>query len=341
MKILLKICFFSLFFISQSFSQSEISGTLSQSQSGVQNGINNNVAGKPKDNADTNQPPKDANAVTNSPALSRTPKIVSSINPIYQIAKFISGDEKNNSLLVNPRASEHNYQFRTSDINTLNNSDVVFYIGDNLEGNLPKALSSLKKQPVIVQLIKSKNIKLLTFQSRPDEDNTDPHIWLNSENAAGIAMDIADTLSKLYPAGAATYKKNLERFVIDVKNMDEKNKIELFKVRERSFIVDHNSTAYFENYYAIPSAGVIRYYYDQDLTLKDITRINNLIKKERAVCVLGSFQERGGLAMQIAANNKIKFALIDIMGNELNYNQNGYTKMMSALVSDLVKCVNK
>ena len=276
--------------------------------------------------------------ITKKKTLDQSPKIVSSINPIHQIAKFISGDDKNNSLLINPRASEYDYPIRSNDINKLNKADVIFYVSDNLERTLPQAFASLKSQPKIVQLIKSENIQTLSFQSRVDEDNTDTHIWLSPENAIGIAIEIADTLSKLYPAESKTYQKNLEQFKIDVKNMDNQNKIALFKVRARSFLIDLNSTAYFENYYNMPAAGVIRYSYDQEPTLKDVEKINALIKKERVVCVLGSFQNKSGLTIQIAKNNKAKFALIDIIGNEINYKQNGYTKMMNTLVDDLVKC---
>ncbi len=337
MKIFLKICFFSVFFTSQSFAEQNVSGSWSQTQKNNPqvNVQNNNIVSSQGNGSGVAADPK-AGVV----ALSQPPRIVSSINPVNQIAKFISGDEKNNSLLISPRTSEHDYQFRPSNINILNSADVVFYISDSLENNLGKALASLKKQPKVVQLSKAKNMQLLTFQTRPDEENTDVHIWLRPDNGIAIATEIANTLSALYPPSAATYKKNLERFIVDVKDMDAKNKIALFKVRKKSFIIDHNSTAYFENYYDMPSAGVMRYYHDQDLNLKDVTRINDLIKRERVVCVLGSFQERSGLAVQVAANNKIKFALIDIMGSEMNYNQNGYTKILGGLVDDLVKCVN-
>ncbi len=300
-KIFLKICFFAVFFINQSFAQQEISSAWGQT-------------------------------------LGWAPQIASSINPIHQIAKFISGDNKSNSLLINPRISEHDYQFRVSDIRALNKADVVFYINNNLENHFVKALASLEKQPKVVQLSKSKNIKLLTFQPRFNEEIADYHIWLSPENAVGIATEIADNLSALYPRSASTYKKNLKQFIIDVKNMDEENKIKLLKVRAKSFIIDHNSTAYFENYYNLPAAGVMRYHHNQDLTHEDIAKINNLIKTNQVVCVLGSPQELSSLAVQIASNNKVKFALINVIGNKINYRQNGYTKIMSNLVDDLVRC---
>jgi zinc transport system substrate-binding protein len=273
--------------------------------------------------------------------LSKPPQIASSINPIHQIAKFISGDDKNNSLLINPRVSEHDYQFKVSNINTLNKVDVVFYVGDGLENYFVKALSSLEKQPKVVQLSKSKYVKLLSFQSRVDEDNTDYHIWLNPENAIGVAAEIAETLSALYPSSANLYKKNLQRFILDIKKMDEENKIKLFQVKSKSFVVDHDSIAYFENYYDMQAAGVMRRYRDQTITPKDVERINNLIKANKVSCILGNFQERNNLVVQLASNNKIKFILIDIMGSEMNHGQNGYTKIISGLVDDLVKCIAK
>jgi len=326
-KIILKTCFFATLFINQSFSQAI-----------PQNSSQNNVYIAEKLEKTAQFPSAHPKTET---FLSQPPKIVSSINPIYQIAKFISDDEKNNFLLINPRASERDYQFRSSNINTLNDADVVFYISDNLEYNLPQALISLKKNPKIIQLIKSKNMQLLTFQLRANEENIDTHIWLNPENAIIIATEIAETLSQLYPKESGNYKKKLERFIADVVNMDKQNKLELFKVKQKSFLMDLNSAVYFENYYNMPSAGVIRYTDDQELSFKDIEKINNLIKKEKVVCVLGSYQKRSGLTVQIASNNKIKFALIDIIGGEINDNQNGYVKMMKGLVSDLIQCVQK
>jgi oligopeptide/dipeptide ABC transporter ATP-binding protein len=312
-KIILKICFLSLLFINQAFAQQAFA-----QQAFVQ-----------QDFAQQKQAVEEV-----IKPLSTPPTIASSINPIHQIAKFISGDDKSNSLLINPKTSEHDYQFRVSNINTLNKVDVAFYISDNLENHFAKALNSLKKQPHVVQLAKSKHIKLLTFQSRVDEDSTDYHIWLSPDNAIGMATEIAETLSALYPPSIAKYQKNLKRFIADIKNMDKENQIKLLNVRAKSFIVDHNSIVYFENYYDIHAAGAMRHYHSQELLPRDIERINNLIKGNRSVCVLGSFQERSGVVGQIAMNNKAKLALIDIMGNERNYKKNGYTEMMKDLVDE-------
>jgi len=322
-KVILRIGVFSMFFINYSFAQ-DGSQIQKNSESIIQS--ETEVAKEPQ---------------KKYIVLSQAPQIASSINPIYQIAKFISGDDKSNFLLISPKFSEHDYQFKVSNINTLNKADVVFYVGDGLENYLVKALDSLKKQPEIVNMSQSKYVKLLSFQSRVNENDIDYHIWLSPANAIGIAKEIAETLSAIYPPSASIYKKNLQLFILDIQKMDEANKMKLSKIKTNSFVVDHDSTAYFENYYNLRSAGVMRYYHDQELTSRDIGRIDGLIKGNQISCILGSAQERSGLSVQIAANNKAKLVLIDIMGDEDNGKQNGYTKMMSNLVDNLVKCTNK
>lgn len=268
------------------------------------------------------------------------PRVVSSINPIYQIVNFIMGDDKNDTLLINPRISVHNYQFRPSDVSAVNNADVVFYISDDLENNLSQLISKAQNQPKIVPLIKTNGLKLLSFQVRVGEVNTDPHIWLNPDNAILMAAQISYTLSQISPENAKTYQKNLEQFIMDVKNMDQKNRLQLIKVRQKSFLVYHNSTSYFEDYYKITAGGVMTYYHNQELTLDDLHRINDLIKKNHISCIISTPQEGNNIAIQTAMNNKIKFALADVIGNQANYKQNGYVKLITNFVDGLVKCVN-
>ncbi len=337
-KVILRIGIFSIFFINHSFAQESYNNQSYNNQSQAQKNSESSSQAETKDttaNAPKENQPKDI-------VLNQTPQIASSINPIYQIAKFISGDNKSNFLLVNPRASVHSYQLKASNIDTLNKVDVVFYVGDGLESYLVKALPSLAKQPKIVQLSKSKYVKLIHFQASASEDNIDYHIWLNPDNAIGIAGDIAENLSAIYPSSASLYKKNLQQFIVDIKTMDEEIKTKLLKVKPKSFIVDHDNMAYFESYYDIRSVGVMRYYYDQNLTYrKDIRRINNLIKDNQITCILGSAQEKTNLVVQIASNNKAKLVFMDIMGIETSNTKNAYVKMMNDLVDNLVKCTNK
>ncbi|MCE3255595.1 MAG: znuA [Rickettsiaceae bacterium] len=276
-------------------------------------------------------------------ALSKPPKIASSINPVYQIAKFISGREQDNSLLVHPYFPLYEYNFRASGaFGSLSNTDVVFYISDNLETNLLSNLSILQKQPKTVQLIKAKGIKLLSISSRFGGGSDDPYIWMNPQNAIAMASEIANVLSALYPPNSEMYKKNLEQFKADIKVMDQKNIINLAKVKPKSFILDQNVTSYFEKYYNLPAAAVIRYKPDEVTTQSDIAIINGLIRKEGVTCVMSGLREKSVMASFLAQSNRINFLLTDVMGSgsSSSSKENGYVKMMSDFVRDLASCAS-
>lgn len=273
--------------------------------------------------------------------LSNPPRIVSSINPVYQIAKFISGDEKNNSLLIYSNVSEYNYIVKPADITKISSADVLFYVSDSLESTLATALPQVKGETKIVQLIKSTNISVISYQSRLGREVVDPNIWLSPTNAIGMAAIIADTLSELYPQGKDLYQKNLAQFSSEVLTMDNNNKSILAVVEPRSFVVDLDRFAYFEQYYHIPDLTIIRSRFDEEPTQNYVASINQVIKASKPVCVLGTDKQQSGLAWQISNNNRLKFTLIDVIGNSSKYSANGYVEMMQDIVNNLVKCAGK
>ncbi|MCE3255594.1 MAG: putative cation transporter, periplasmic cation-binding protein [Rickettsiaceae bacterium] len=275
-------------------------------------------------------------------ALKIPPKIASSINPVYQIAKFISGREEDNSLLLNVNLPVLGYNFRSSgEFGHLANIDVVFYISDELEANLSGDFFVLQKRPKIVQLIKAKNIKLITTTTRFG-GNDDLYIWMDPQNAIAMASEIADILSDLYPPSANIYKKNLERFKEDIKTMDQKNIAALAGVNPKSFIFDQNVTAYFERYYNLPAAAVIRNRPDEVLSQRYMDEIDGLVKQKNISCIASGFRERNIEALYLAQTNGIKFSMIDVMGSGsfsgLGSKENGYVKMISDFVRDLAGC---
>jgi zinc transport system substrate-binding protein len=273
--------------------------------------------------------------------LDHPPIIISSINPIYQIAKFISGDEKNNSLLIKPDVSPNHYALRGNEINNLSNSDVFFYVSDNFESGFGGALKEIKTPPKIVQIGLSKNIELITFQARFNKTVTNFNIWLSPKNALGIALKIADILAALYPENAKIYYTNLGKFLNDVEKMDQKNLVSLKKIKPNTILGDIDNISYFEKYYKLPLAGFVRADSDNEISLQQVKSINDLIKQKGVVCVLGNYQDRSGLPNQIANNNRIKYTMINVFGDEKNKTKNGYVELMNNLVDVLVKCAGQ
>ena len=107
----------------------------------------------------------------NQPAKEKKLKIVSSINPLYQIILSITGNKADNFLIFKSNFSEHNYQLKSDDVKILQHADLVFMIDKNYEKTLFKLIQNSeinqeiteKKALIKKKLIIEEEIKITEF----------------------------------------------------------------------------------------------------------------------------------------------------------------------------------
>jgi len=290
--------------------------------------------------------------------------IVTSINPLYQITKFISADKNKILLLVNPNISEHDYMPKPSDIRNINNSDLIFYISNDLEYYLPKILKSTNNKARIIELINSPNLKLLKIKNNKVDKNykIDPHIWLNPDNAIIIAQIITENLSELDPKYKDYYHNNLKKFISEIKTntifhhaaLPRAVKNQGFstyqypskdrywynnkKIKQNNYLIYHNCYQYFEDYYQLNSSKIIPYFQNIGPGISDIKKAEEIIKKDNIKCIIAQPQEESRVALEIANANKIKFIIADIIGSKNYDEKNGYIKLINDLVVKFSDC---
>ena len=140
------------------------------------------------------------------------PKIVVSINPIYQILLAITEDKNNSILIIDPKVSEHDYQLKKSDAKAVFESDIIFYVDNDLEKNFAK----LVRDKTSYQLSQVSNIKLLP--RRGNIKKLDLHLWLNPENSVKIAEFMTQKICEIDVPNSKKYQQNLKKtFVCTLK----------------------------------------------------------------------------------------------------------------------------
>lgn len=93
------------------------------------------------------------------------PKVTVSIAPIHSIAAFIMGDVGSPELLVPASSSPHNFAFKPSQAKLLEGSDLVIWVGHELETFLEKPLETIASKASKVDLIDLPGMKLLDPRS--------------------------------------------------------------------------------------------------------------------------------------------------------------------------------
>ena len=264
-------------------------------------------------------------------------KILSTINPIHQIVKAIASDNQT-FLLVDANSSAHDYMLKPSDLRKVNQADVIFYVSDDLEFYLRKIINGSNNKAKVIRLIDIDGIKLLPMRLRDDKysKKSDPHIWLNPENAIIIATYIAQTLSEMDVENADKYQANLKRFTVDVKGFIARNRKDLAKISAVNYVIYHNAYQYFEDYYGLQAAKVISYHHHQHLSVRDMQSLAKLIKEDDVQCLFGQKQEEAMEASRIAQEQNIKFILLDIIGSK----EDSYLQLFNKLVGDFSSCLS-
>ncbi len=104
-------------------------------------------------------------------------KVVASIKPIHSLASYLMDGIAKPDLIVDGYASPHGFAMKPSHAKMLQNADLIFWVGEDLENFLEKPLSSIAKKAEKIELIEINGLQVLKFRERNifDEHDHDDH----------------------------------------------------------------------------------------------------------------------------------------------------------------------
>ena len=310
-------------------------------------------------------------------ASAEVPKVSADIAPVHSLVSKVMNGLGKPYLIIPAEASPHEYQLKPSEAKSLQESKLVFWIGEDLTPWLEKGLSTLAKNATITTLLKAEGIELLDFREgalfeahdhsdhddhddhdhgkhkkKDDHDDHDdhagheghdhgehdPHAWLSPSIAKAWLNLIAAKLSEVYPNNASTYFSNASSAIKDLDTLsDEINKI-LDPIRKEKFVVFHDAYQYFENHFNISASGAISLGDASDPSPARLKEIKERVEKEDIHCVLAEPQYNEGLVKAVIEGTHANNAIIDPLGVSLEIGPNLYDKLIRNLAINLSNC---
>ena len=122
-----------------------------------------------------------------SVAFADVPKVVADIAPVHSLVARVMNGVGNPNLIIPAGASPHDYQMRPSEARSIQDADIIFWMGEDLTPWLSKALSSLAEGTPVSTLLEVDGIDLLDFREgalfeahddhddHKDDDDHDDH----------------------------------------------------------------------------------------------------------------------------------------------------------------------
>ncbi len=289
-------------------------------------------------------------------------KIVASIKPLHSLVAGVMQGVGKPLLLVPGGASPHGYNLRPSDARALNQAQVVFWIGPELESFLIKPLHNARDKVRAVALLDAPGVMTLPLREggawephqhghdqpaadnhRPGHDHEasrDAHLWLDPVNASAMVQQIVTTLSEVDPAHRADYARNGMALMEQLAHLNQQLAVELAPVKDQPYIVFHDAYQYFERRYNLNGVGSVVLNPEQRSGAKRIADIQARIRDSKVRCVFSEPQFQPALVETVIEGSQARRGILDpIGGSELPAGTDAYFQLLQNLSSSLRNCL--
>jgi zinc transport system substrate-binding protein len=287
------------------------------------------------------------------------PRVVATIKPIHSIAANVMAGVAEPHLLLDAAVSEHTAQLTPSQVEAMQNADLIVVVGENLEAFLHRALENPEiAQKKLFEAGELPGLKLLPVrngglwephhhegEASEDDDHdhehagNDPHIWMDPENVKLIANALAKTLGDIDKENAAKYQANAEKFATELDELSAETAEAVRPVRDRRYIVFHDAYQYFETRFGTSPAGSITVNPEVTPGAKRIKEIHDRIAETNAVCVFAEPQFEAKYVKTVIEGTNAKASVLDGLGAKEPAGTQAYAGMMHKFVTALTRCL--
>ncbi|WP_434675623.1 MULTISPECIES: zinc ABC transporter substrate-binding protein ZnuA [unclassified Pseudomonas] len=282
-------------------------------------------------------------------------KVLTSIKPLQLIAAAVQDGVAVPQVLLPPGASPHHYALRPSDVRKVQSVDLLYWIGPDMEGFLPRVLNGRTLPSIAVQDLPGLKLRHFAEDSASHEDHdhdqgddhdhdhrpgtVDAHLWLSPHNARVIAARMAADLSAADPANAARYQGNLKGFNQRLDALDTRLKARLAGVAGKPYFVFHEAFDYFEDTYGLKHAGVFAVAAEVQPGAQHVAAMRTRLQAVGKTCVFSEPPLRPRLAETLVAGLPVKLAELDALGGYTPATAQGYEQLLEKLGNDLAGCL--
>jgi len=280
-------------------------------------------------------------------------RVLTSIKPLQLIAAAVQDGVAVPEVLLPPGASPHNYALRPSDVRKVQSVDLLYWIGPDMEGFLPRVLKGRSLPSVAVQDLPGMKLRHFAEDSHSHAEDADEHdhdhrpgtldahLWLSPVNARVIATRMAADLSAADPANAARYQSNLKAFSERLDALDARLKARLAGIAGKSYFVFHEAFDYFEDAYGLKHAGVFSVAAEVQPGAQHVAAMRARLQQVGKTCVFSEPPLRPRLAETLVAGLPVKLAELDALGGYTPATAQGYEQVLEKLGNDLAGCLEQ
>lgn len=269
--------------------------------------------------------------------------VVTSINPIKEIAKEIGGDKINLINMVPSGVEAHDFEPKPKDMEAMAKGDVFIYNGLDMESWVDGAIKNANNDKLTV--IKASSEANLIEVKHGEDDHKhdekehkhgkfDPHIWLSLKEAKNMAKNIVEGFKSKDKTNEEYYNNNYNKLIEKLDKLQNEYEVKFKEVKNKKFVTGHEAFAYLCRDFNLEQNSIEGVFAEGEGTT---TRLKDLVKYCRDNNVKTIFAEEEAspktsetLAKEVGAKVE-KINTLESNGDYLNGMKENLEKIFNSL----------
>jgi len=306
--------------------------------------------------------------------------VVTSIKPVHSLVSSVMQGVGSPTVIIEGAGSPHTYSLKPSQAKQLQDADLVFWMGDELETFLEGPIQNIAKNAKSIKLIDSHGLKKIKFReggmfdehddhddhddhdkeehakddhddhghdkhAKDDHDDHghgefDPHVWLDPINAKAVVHEIEEALVKADPKNAKKYEANAVRMAGKLDQLVTELRVQLQPVQGKGFIVFHDAYQYFEQRFGVAAIGSITVSPEVMPGAERVKDLRKKIRGLRATCVFSEPQFEPKLVPTLVDGTGVQTGVLDPLGSSLTKGPDLYFELVREMARSLKECLS-
>lgn len=288
--------------------------------------------------------------LTAVPAWAQSIQVVADTPVTASLVLQVMDAEGEVRVLLPQGASAHHHQMRPSDAQSLQEADLLVWTGPELTPWLDRAAATLAGDIAQLRLLEVAGTHLRAYDDDQGHDDqghddhesaTDPHAWLDPDNARVWLAAIAEIMGEADPQKRDTYAANAKAAADRIASLDRDLQSRLAPHTDKSFVVFHDAYGYFTDHFGLKPAIPVSLGDASTPSAARLSAIRDRITESGAVCAFPEYASDPRAMGAITEGTGIR------MAGELSPEGSGvagadlYADLMTGIADTLTTCLSE
>lgn len=271
--------------------------------------------------------------------------VVTSIKPLELLVRAVATEDVQVTTLVPPGSSPHNYTIRPSQRRALENADLVFWVGPDMETFLIRLLSAEEFHGRTIAL-SGEEVDGDEHEEEQGHDHghdhgegDDPHLWVDPMLGLEMARDIAKALGEQEDADQNAINQKLAAFEAALTEREGSIRGQLGPAQEIDIFAYHNALTRFAEHYELELAGVLTLNPELSPGARHVAEVQNKLREATHPCLLTEPQFNRQWWRSITEGLDVTFSTWDPLAMEIDATETGYIDFQQSIADAILQCL--